>query len=63
MKNRKYVKSGESPKAYECTNKKCKWIGTTAEKTEKEIGDGWRENVCPKCGNNEFYGLSQNPIF
>ncbi|WP_268846774.1 hypothetical protein [Flavobacterium aestivum] len=57
MAKRKYTKRGENPKAYECSKKNCKWAGTDNEKELKEIEKGYKEMVCPKCGNNEFYGL------
>lgn len=57
MAKRKYTKMGETPSAYECTKKACKWQGTDDEKSRKEIEKGCLEYVCPKCGNNEFYGL------
>lgn len=58
MAKRKYTKSGEKANRYECCKRKCKWQGTDEEKSEKYIREkGWIELVCPKCGNNEFYGL------
>ena len=48
---------GENPVKNECTNKKCKWVGKDSELVTKKINDCISENVCPKCGNNEFYGL------
>ncbi|QYS86328.1 hypothetical protein JJC03_15620 [Flavobacterium oreochromis] len=61
MAKRKYTKSGETPKGYECTNRKCKWAGTDDEKAMKPIENGFLEHVCPQCKNNEFYGLLENP--
>ena len=65
MAKRKYTKSGEEPKAYECTTKKCKWKGTDEEKLKKRTSK-WgsryeQEYVCPICGNNTFYGLLEAP--
>ncbi|KOY84266.1 hypothetical protein AD998_21930 [bacterium 336/3] len=54
---RKYTKIGETPLRYQCSNKKCKWQGKMEEKSEKRIDDFTTEYFCPKCGNNEFYGL------
>jgi len=61
MPERKYTQNGETAKAYECTNKKCKWQGTTEQKAEKPDGYGISEHVCPKCNNNTFYGLLNIP--
>ena len=41
----------------ECCKTKCKWQGTDEMKTKKEKDFSHSELVCPKCGNNEFYGL------
>jgi len=57
MAKRKYTSHGEAAKRYECTNKKCKWQGKQEEWAERLIEPGHSENVCPKCSNNEFYGL------
>lgn len=57
MAKRKYTKWGEEAKRYECTKKKCKWQGTDDEKGRKRINEYQTDYVCPKCGNNEFYGL------
>jgi hypothetical protein len=54
---RKYTRIGEEPVRNECTNKKCKWQGTNKEKSVKRIDESMTEDVCPKCGNNVFYGL------
>ena len=49
---------GEKIVRYECTKQKCKWQGTDKEKvTLRNQKSGWDEHCCPKCGNNEFYGL------
>lgn len=61
MAKRKYTKRGEEPKAYECTNKKCKWAGTDDQKSQKQNPDGWTDYICPNCGKNEFYGLLEIP--
>lgn len=57
MRKRKYTRSGEKPSKFQCTNKKCKWEGTQEEKAIHPLPNGWEEYVCPKCKNNEFYGL------
>lgn len=60
MAKRKYARYGEKPIAYQCTNRKCKWEGKDEEKNSVELEDKFwasSELVCPKCGNNEFYGL------
>jgi predicted nucleic-acid-binding Zn-ribbon protein len=57
MPKRKYTKYGETPVAYECTKKQCKWQGTEEQKTKQKKSNSWIELVCPKCGNKEFYGL------
>lgn len=54
---RKYAKNFDEVEKYECTKRKCKWQGKNTEKYEKKIEEGYSELVCPKCGNNEFYGL------
>lgn len=56
MAKRKFTKNGEKPSKYRCT--KCKWEGKRDEKFIAEIeGKDFYELICPKCGNNEFYGL------
>lgn len=58
MAAKKYTKIGETPKAFECANKKCKWKGDDEDKAKKPNPDGWGDTlVCPKCSNEEFYGL------
>ncbi|WP_329805436.1 hypothetical protein [Flavobacterium facile] len=60
----KYTASGETPIRYECTKRKCKWQGTDVEKYVSEIeGTSMQELVCPKCSNNEFYGLREGLRF
>ncbi len=56
-RKRKYTKFGEKPVRYECTKRKCKWQGTIEEKKDFKRDSIVTELVCPKCGNNEFYGL------
>lgn len=56
MAKRKYTRSGETPSSYQCTKKQCKWQGKGEEKSKKEK-DGWVVDICPKCGNDEFFGL------
>lgn len=59
---RKYARFGDYFEKEECSNRKCKWQGTTSEKNQKPISPFQSELVCPKCGNNEFFGLlSPNP--
>lgn len=57
---RKYTRSGEAATEYECTKRKCKWQGSDEDKEQKRTGPEYMifELVCPKCGNNEFYGLT-----
>lgn len=57
MAKRKYTRNGEEPQGYECCKKKCKWQGTDEQKGSKRISSIETELVCPKCGNNEFYGI------
>ena len=57
MAKRKYTVFGEKPVRYECTKQKCKWQGFDKEKGLKKINDYQTAHVCPKCGNDEFYGL------
>lgn len=57
---RKYARNFEKVTRYECTRRKCKWQGTEKEKAEKRIDEFMTELVCPKCGNNEFFGLLDN---
>jgi rRNA maturation protein Nop10 len=54
---RKYARMGEKVVSYQCTNKKCKWIGIDEEKVRKNINNYTVEHVCPNCGNYQFYGL------
>ncbi|ELY1992907.1 hypothetical protein SL054_002268 [Flavobacterium psychrophilum] len=58
---RKYAKMRDEVKGYECCKKKCKWQGTDEQKGRKQISSYETEMVCPKCGNNEFYGLLDVP--
>jgi len=57
MPARKYTRMGEHSQGYECCNKKCKWQGTDADKYRRQINDNREVDVCPNCGNDEFYGL------
>lgn len=61
MSKRKYTRIGETPKSYQCTQKKCGWQGTDDKKKLSENELGWNELVCPLCYNNEFYGLLEIP--
>lgn len=61
MTKRKYTIMGETPIAYECTKRKCKWQGTPEQKQIKRIDNSTSEFVCPECENNEFYGLLKLP--
>jgi len=56
MANRKFTKNGETPTKFQCAKRKCKWEGKENEKGRKQDGD-WTIYVCPRCGNEEFYGL------
>jgi len=60
-KKPKYTKFGEEPKRYECTKRKCKWQGLDSEREQKRTDPKYLmyESVCPNCGNNEFYGLTE----
>ncbi len=53
----KYTKMGETPSSYECTKRQCKWQGKGEEKSKKREEGGWMVDICPKCGNEEFFGL------
>ncbi len=50
----------------QCTNEKCLWVGTGKEylsipSTNPTIKDvGGKDHVCPNCGNDEFYVLSED---
>ena len=57
---RKYARIGDKPTKFECTRKRCKWQGTESEKYRKRVDEVMSEHVCPKCGNNEFYGLAKH---
>lgn len=57
MARRKYTRFGEKSQGDECTNKNCKWQGLDKDKARRKIDDSMDEHVCPRCGNNEFYGL------
>jgi hypothetical protein len=58
MARRKYARMNEPVQGYECCNKKCKWQGNDEDKSlTHPDGDGFQKHVCPKCGNDEFYGL------
>ena len=56
LTKRKYAKGNEKPSRYECTNKKCKWVGDEEDKNIKTDGS-WRVYVCPQCGGEKFYGI------
>jgi len=53
---RKFVRNGETPTKYRCTKQSCKWEGKEEKKAKKRDGD-WTVLICPKCGNESFYGL------
>lgn len=62
MTTRKYAKFRDSiSEYYECTNDKCKWIGKYEDKKQvpNVLHACMEDNVCPKCGNNEFYQITQ----
>ena len=54
---RKYARFGEKFQSSECSKRSCKWQGVDGDKKTVEKEPGYLEYVCPKCGNNEFYGL------
>lgn len=61
---RKYAIFGETTSEYsECTNNKCKWIGKEEDQDQVPDSDplysSFKKNVCPKCGNDEFYKITQ----
>lgn len=58
---RKYTKAGESCLGFKCTKNNCNWEGLDEERSTVKKDDMWEEFVCPKCGNNEFYGLIEKP--
>lgn len=60
MAKRKYTTYRETPVAFECTKRACKWKGTDQEKNKSPRNFG-HELTCPNCGNNEFYGLLEKP--
>jgi predicted RNA-binding Zn-ribbon protein involved in translation (DUF1610 family) len=59
MAKRKFCKAGETATKYRCSKQKCKWEGTLEEqkKLVREDDILITDYVCPKCGNNDFYGL------
>lgn len=59
MAKRIFARMGETPTKYRCTKQKCKWEGTLEEqkKVEDKEDNSITNYVCPKCGNNDFYGL------
>lgn len=56
-RKRKYTRMSERPVRYECTKRKCKWQGTDQEKDNIQVSSIEWHLSCPKCGNEEFYGL------
>ena len=61
MTKRKYARMKDECKGHECSKRNCKWQGQDEDKDKKEISYYESELVCPKCGNNEFYGLLSDP--
>jgi hypothetical protein len=59
----KYTSIEEKPTKYECTKRECKWQGTDEQKGTNHLSNGSKELVCPKCCNNEFYGLREGLRF
>lgn len=61
MAKRKYTRISEEPKGFKCTN--CNWEGTPEERLSvmKEKSYQLRALCCPKCLNEEFYGLLEAP--
>lgn len=63
MTKRKYTVFGETAVAQECSNANCKWQGHWEEMDKALDDDGLcTVNVCPDCGNDEFYGLIEIPV-
>ena len=63
MSKRKYVRMGENAAAYQCTNKDCNWQGLDKEWVQKNTDPEYPStttSTCPKCGNDEFYGLLEH---
>lgn len=58
---KKYSKIGDVSLGYKCTKRKCGWEGLDEDRIEKPTDNIWTELCCPKCGNNEFYGLIEKP--
>ena len=55
---RKYARmSDKNITMFECCKNKCKWQGTDEQKERKSINHKKSLLVCPKCGNDQFYGL------
>ena len=57
-RKRKYAKIfDKNVVADECTKRSCKWQGTDNDKVKDNRGHGITYYVCPKCGNDTFYGI------
>lgn len=58
-KTNNYVKDfSNAVQGYECTNDECSWQGLHEGKIERySIKYEGNTLCCPKCGNDEFYGL------
>ncbi len=59
---RKYTRRGDQIAAYECTRRKCKWVGTSDQWVDKPGKDGWTVKACPSCGNEIFNGLTDQYV-
>lgn len=59
--SKKYTNEHSKAKGWECCNKKCKWQGLQGEKEIIQV-DGFQKEVCPKCGEESFYALVEDPI-
>ena len=60
MKKAVYKKSFDNQEvvAFECTE--CEWQGLQNEKKKfQKTPDDWITDVCPRCGNEDFYGITQ----
>ena len=52
----------EQNKKNQCTNRQCNWVGNDDEKSTKRIDENVTDNVCPKCGNDNFFKIESNMI-
>lgn len=55
----------KNERIWECTKQKCKWRGTGEEQAQvpnKNHPEFVTDNVCPVCGNDSFYELTERQI-